>query len=88
MNISWLVYGILCLLLLGVLPACSEKIDHKSAIKEMEERNNNSLTTKTSTQKSTAYIKPRTTLSHHGKKQDAVDLHEMTKEHKVPTHKK
>lgn len=31
MNISWPAYGILCLLLLGFLPACSEKVDSKSA---------------------------------------------------------
>lgn len=31
MNISWPAYGILCLLLLGFLPACSEKIERKAA---------------------------------------------------------
>ncbi|MDR7088149.1 alpha/beta hydrolase [Cellvibrio fibrivorans] len=31
MNISWSAYGILCLLLLGLLPACSEKIERKAA---------------------------------------------------------
>ncbi len=31
MNVSWPAYGILCLLLLGFLPACSEKSDPKSA---------------------------------------------------------
>jgi pimeloyl-ACP methyl ester carboxylesterase len=30
MNISWPAYGILCLLLLGLLPACSEKTDRES----------------------------------------------------------
>ncbi|MDF3012814.1 MAG: alpha/beta fold hydrolase [Cellvibrio sp.] len=31
MNISWPAYGILCLLMLGFLPACSEKTDPDSA---------------------------------------------------------
>lgn len=31
MNISWPAYGMLCLLLLGLLPACSEKIDRDFA---------------------------------------------------------